>query len=75
MTKVCSKCSQSAHFSIAIVLSTVGISKRLQQCSPVVLFCKDCLRARYEQDSSDALSQAVNSVYTRLNQRVCERHI
>jgi hypothetical protein len=39
MLKVCSCCSRPAGYSLAFVLSTLGTSGRLQQCSKVTLFC------------------------------------
>ena len=68
MKKLCSCCSQPAQYSLALVLSTVGLSKRRQKCSPVVLFCDDCLSELCESEcwGSSALRQAVNSAYTAL---------
>jgi hypothetical protein len=48
MAKLCSGCSRPAEYSLAVVLSTLGISKRMQRCSPVVLFCKGCIHALCE---------------------------
>src|SRR5215467_6302370 len=42
MQKICRKCSGPAQFSVISVISTVGVSGRLQQSSPAVLFCNDC---------------------------------
>lgn len=74
MIKVCS-CSRPAEYSLVAVVSTVGISKRLQKCSPAVLFCANCLQQLLKRDSrsTDKLLEAVNSAYTALTQRLTER--
>lgn len=78
MLKLCSYCSRPAQLSVVFVLSSLGISPRLQKCSPAVLFCTDCFERLREQKSSDrlhssALRKAVNNAYTALNQHLCER--
>ena len=50
MAKLCSCCSMPAQYSLALLLSTVGISRRIQKCSPVVLFCNDCIHALRENE-------------------------
>ena len=62
MAKLCSCCSRPAQFSVALLLSTVGISRRIQQCSPVVLFCESCIHALCENEGrgSTALCNAFN---------------
>jgi len=44
MLKLCSNCSQLAQFSLNAIVSTVGVSARLQKSSQAVLFCNDCLQ-------------------------------
>jgi len=73
MQKSCSNCSESACFSLVAIISTVGVSGRVQKSSPAVLFCDDCLRELRERLCSDKLQEAVNSAYTELNQRLRER--
>ena len=70
MQKLCSNCSQSAQFSVVAIVSTVGVSGRLQKSSPAVLLCDDCLRDLCEHLHSTGLRKAVNSAYTTLNQRL-----
>ena len=41
--KQCRLCLAPARYSLAFVISTVGISPRLQQCSPVILLCDPCI--------------------------------
>jgi hypothetical protein len=69
MQKLCSCCSQPAQYSWNCLLSSVGISARIQQCSRAVLFCNDCLRVLCECEfwGTDELREAVNNVYTALN--------
>ena len=71
MSKSCSNCSQPVQYSLVFVLSSVGISPRLQQCSPNVSFYNDCLKALCETEClpSNDLRKAVNSAYTAMNQR------
>jgi hypothetical protein len=71
MLKLCSCCSQPAQYSLGCVLSSVGISRRVQKCSRVVLFCDACLQALCASElmSSAELRKAVNNAYTQLNLR------
>ena len=73
MQKLCNNCSQPAQFSLVAIVSSVGVSGRLQKSSPAVLFCDDCLRKLSEHLHSSALRKAVNSAYTTLIQRLRER--
>lgn len=73
MQKLCSDCSQPAQFSLVAIVSTVGVSTRLQKASPAVLFCDSCLHKACERLHSSALREAVNSAYTTLNERLRER--
>jgi len=73
MQKLCSNCSQPAHFSVVAIISTVGVSKRVQKSSPAVLFCTDCLQELTERLCSDALCKAVNSAYTELKVVLSDR--
>jgi hypothetical protein len=75
MLKVCSCCSRPAGYSLAFVLSTVGTSGRLQQCSKVTLFCDRCMQklCKSERSATSGLFERVNSAYTALNRRARER--
>jgi hypothetical protein len=73
MEKSCSNCSQQAQFSLNIVVSSVGISRRIQKTSRAVLFCADCLDEFNERLCSDAISNAVNNVLTTLKERLRDR--
>jgi hypothetical protein len=66
MQKLCSNCSQPAQFSMNIIVSTVGVSKRLQQSSPAVLLCDACIQKSSDRLHSSALRKAVNNAYTKL---------
>ena len=71
MAKSCSCCSQPAEYSLALVLSTVGVSPRTQRCSPVVLFCESCIHALATEEcwwGSAALSNALQRAYTATKQ-------
>ena len=71
MEKLCSCCSQPAEYSLALIVSTVGVSPRMQRCSPVVLFCKSCIHALATEEcwwASADLSNALQSAYTAIKQ-------
>jgi hypothetical protein len=59
MQKLCSICSQPAHFSINVLVSTVGGSKRLQQSSPAALFCDACIQKSSDRSHSSTLRKLV----------------
>jgi len=73
MQKTCSTCSEGVQYSIVVMISTVGVSPRVQQSSPAVLFCDHCFRELSERLCSDKLRIAVNSALTELNERLRER--
>jgi hypothetical protein len=64
MQKVCSNCLQPAECSIVVILSTVGVSPRLQKSSAAALFCYGCFEKLFDSLGSDALRTAVNKAYT-----------
>ena len=71
--KKCSNCGRSAVFSVVAIISTVGITKRLQKSSAAVPFCDACLHELCDRLCSDALSDCVNNAYTWVNLRLRER--
>ena len=76
MAKSCSCCSRPAEYSLALILSTVGVSPRMQQCSPVVLFCKSCIHALATEEcwwASTDLSNALQCAYTATEQGSSDR--
>ena len=73
MQKSCSNCSETVQYSIVVILSSIGITRRVQQSSSAVLFCERCFRELRERLCSDKLQNAVNSAYTQLNERLRER--
>jgi hypothetical protein len=73
MQKLCSNCSEAVQYSIVVIISSVGVSPRVQQSSPAVLFCERCFRELSERLCSDNLQKAVNSAYTELNEQIRER--
>ena len=72
MRKSCSNCRQPVEYSLVVILSSVGVSPRLQKSSVAVSFCDDCLQELSERLCSDMLRKAVNNAYTELNQRSSE---
>jgi len=73
MQKLCSMCSQTAQFSINVIVSTVGVSHRLQQSSSAVLFCDACIQKSSDRLHSRSVQKAVNNAYTTLKERLRER--
>ena len=70
MQKLCSICSQPADFSLNVIASSVGVSKRLQATSRAMLFCNACA---HDRSLSRALREAVNKLLTRVEQQLRER--
>jgi hypothetical protein len=70
MQKVCSNCTRPADFSINVIVSTVGVSNRLQATSRAMLFCNACA---HDRSLSRALREAVNKLLTRVEQQLRER--
>ena len=71
MAKSCSCCSQPADYSLALIVSTVGVSPRIQRCSSVVLFCKSCIHALATEEcwwGSTALFNALQHAYTAIKE-------
>lgn len=73
MQKSCSNCAAAAQYSAVVIISTVGVSERVQKSSAAVLFCDACLREFNDRLCSDDLQKAVNSAYTALNHSLRER--
>ena len=73
MQELCSNCSATAQYSIKVLVSSVGIRPREQESSPAVRFCAECLHELCERLCSDELRKAVNTVLTKLNERLRER--
>ena len=73
MQKLCSNCSETVQYSIVVIISSIGVSRRVQQSSPAILFCERCFRELRERLCSGKLQEAVNSAYTQLNERLRER--
>ncbi len=42
--KSCSRCSQPADFSLAFLVSTIGVRPRGQKCTQTIPVCKSCIR-------------------------------
>ena len=71
MKKSCSRCSKPADYSLALIVSTVGVSPRNQRCSPVVPFWKSCIHALAREEcwwGSTALFNALQHAYTTIKQ-------
>lgn|SRR5581483_5612991 len=68
-SKTCTFCGQPVQYSLAFVLSTVGVRPRLQKCSPVVRMCGDCIRMLYESDPQipEELQNVLKRAYTSIH--------
>ena len=73
MQKVCSNCSETVQYSIVVIISSVGVSPRIQSYSTAVLFCLCCFNELSERLCSDKLHEAVNNALTELTERLRER--
>ncbi len=72
--KICCDCAaRPAQFSIVSIISTVGVSKRLQKSSRAVLFCDSCLQKSCDHLHAIAFCKCVNEALTELNLRLRER--
>jgi hypothetical protein len=71
--KNCSNCGRPAVFSLNAIISTLGISKRVQETSSAIPFCEPCLHELCDRLCSDAFSDCVNNAFTTLNRRLRER--
>lgn len=67
--KQCRCCLKPAQFSLAFVISTIGVSPRRQKCSSILLLCENCIRELCERlaPTSIALCDALRNAYTTLN--------
>lgn len=68
-TKLCNRCGQPGQFSLAFLLSTLGVTPRKQKCTKSLRFCALCIqricRAMLETAPSD-LIQPLQAAYTAL---------
>ena len=71
--KRCSCCSRAAQYSVACIVSVLGISPRQQKCSRVFLLCAQCIRevstSASAAEVSSELRNALKDAYTALNCR------
>ena len=79
MQKQCKQCAENANLSLLLMLSTVGVSKRVQARPAVILLCTDCLTACLHELreskllSKNALLEAVNNALTTVQTALRER--
>lgn len=66
-------CGQQAQYSVASVISTLGVSPRRQQCSPAVLLCGDCIRDLCDYVLPPLLRDALGDAYTAINETSHDR--
>jgi hypothetical protein len=64
--KTCA-CGEAAQYSVASVISTLGVSPRRQQCSPAVLFCNGCIHELCDYALPPQLRIALDDAYTAIN--------
>lgn len=66
-TKPCCRCSAPAAFSLALLLSTVGVKPRVQKCSQTILLCPSCIHdaiALLGTSPLNQLQQPLTNAYT-----------
>lgn len=70
-TKCCRLCAAPARYSVACVISTLGIRPRIQQCSPVVLLCHSCIHAICSEETPApfTLKDELRCAYTTITRR------
>jgi hypothetical protein len=73
--KQCCLCHAPAQYSLAVVISTLGVKRRLQKCSPVVLLCDLCIRmlCRTLAVASPELQDALKTAYTAISSQYPQR--
>ena len=67
--KSCSRCSRPADYSLAFLVSTIGVRPRGQKCTQTVPLCKSCLSTAIPFLAStplQALEQPLTDAYTAL---------
>jgi hypothetical protein len=65
---VCS-CGKPAEYSLCVLVSTLGVRPRPQQCGRAQLFCASCMRELVNDQSHNASSgvlESLRSAYTAL---------
>jgi hypothetical protein len=70
-SKTCA-CGQRALYSVASVISTLGVSPRRQQCSPAVQLCESCIRELCDYVLPPLLRDALSDAYTAINNVFCD---
>jgi hypothetical protein len=68
--KSCSRCERPADFSLAFLVSTIGVRPRGQKCTKTVPFCKSCLSTAAPFLASTPLhdlEQPLRDAYTALS--------
>jgi len=68
-SKPCSRCSQPADFSLALLLSTIRVRPRAQKCSKTIALCNCCLHSVLASLGTSPLAdlqQPLISAYTKI---------
>lgn len=73
MQKLCNNCLEAAEVSIVTVISSVGVSRRIQETSAAVLFCGPCLREMVGRSGPNPFENRVNTALTRVEERLRQR--
>ena len=64
--KSCSRCSRPADFSLAFLVSTIGVRPRGHKCTQTVPLCKSCLHDAVPFTPLQDLEQPLRDAYTAL---------
>lgn len=75
-SKSCDFCARRADCSLVLVISTLGVSPRIQQCSQSISLCKRCIQQFCESDVAQITAQqreALRTAYTAIERAFIDR--
>jgi hypothetical protein len=75
-SKSCDFCHRLADCSLVLVISTLGVSPRIQQCSESISLCKRCIQQLCDSDvaqSTSKLREVLKNAYTAIKRAFSER--
>lgn len=75
-SKPCDICERLADCSLVLVISTLGVSPRIQQCSESISICKRCIQQLCDSDAAQSASKlrgVLRNAYTAIKHAFSER--
>jgi len=70
-SKPCRCCKRPAEFAVLLIISTLGVKPREQQCAQSISLCKRCIHDLCDSDAAKStltLREALKSALTALTQ-------